>query len=61
MSSIKKFSYFVNGRQTRKERRYKYRYLRKHGIHWEKARRMRDWTMFHIKTFLEYNVDNNVQ
>jgi len=43
---------FVNERQTPKERRTKYNFLKMSGLSTDNSIRMRDWTMLHILLFL---------
>jgi len=44
---------WVNMHQTKEERREKYRLAREHGANSYQARVVRDWTMPHLKLFLE--------
>lgn len=53
--NIKKFRMFVNGRQTKEERKEKYRKLRKCRLSVALCIRMRDWTNSHITLFLKSN------
>lgn len=46
---------FVNGRQTKKERKAKYNQVIKKGFPTELARKLRDWTQNHVNLFLENN------
>jgi hypothetical protein len=45
---------FVNYTQTKEERRAKYKLLRKAKFNHNAARRMRDWTLPHIKQVIKY-------
>lgn len=50
-----KYPQYVNGRQTKRDRRCKYGFLRAAGLSVAQCDRMRDWTMNHIVQFLFEN------
>jgi hypothetical protein len=54
-SKNKYLPHWVNARQTKEERRLKYRMVRDKGFSSYKAQRLKDWTLNHVKKFLEYN------
>lgn len=54
MSSKNKYR-LINKFQTKEERHLKYRMVRDKGFSSYKAQRLRDWTLNHVKKFLECN------
>lgn len=50
---------FVNGCQTKEERREKYRRLREAGANTQYAQRARDWTNNHVEKTIEILVVKN--
>lgn len=48
---------FVNARQSKGERRRKYKWVKKMGFNYFIARVLRDWTKSHIRIFAKNNMN----